>query len=95
NLLKLLKQRADFDNYHLPDFKKLLSDIAATDLEAAYDKRKMWNQMRMMPTDFTDLSGEKTFTYLMNGKTTAANWTQLVKAGQPVKLRFINASAQT
>jgi len=95
NLLKLLKQRADFDNYHLPDFKKLLSDIAATDLEAAYDKRKMWNQMRMMPTDFTDLSGEKTFTYLMNGKTTAANWTQLVKAKQPVKLRFINASAQT
>ncbi|WP_228284712.1 copper resistance system multicopper oxidase [Psychrobacter sp. bablab_jr012] len=95
NLLKLLKQRADFDNYHLPDFKKLLSDIAATDLEAAYDKRKMWNQMRMMPTDFTDLSGETTFTYLMNGKTTAANWTQLVKAGQPVKLRFINGSAQT
>ncbi len=95
NLLKLLKQRADFDNYHLPDFKKLLSDIAATDLEAAYDKRKMWNQMRMMPTDFTDLSGEKTFTYLMNGKTTAANWAQLVKAGQPVKLRFINGSAQT
>ncbi len=95
NLLKLLKQRADFDNYHLPDFKKLLSDIAATDLEAAYDKRKMWNQMRMMPTDFSDLSGETTFTYLMNGKTTAANWTQLVKAGQPVKLRFINGSAQT
>lgn len=31
----------------------------------------------------------------MNGKTTAANWTQLVKAGQPVKLRFINGSAQT
>lgn len=95
NLLKLLKQRADFDNYHLPDFKKLLSDIAATDLEAAFDKRKTWNQMRMMPTDFTDLSGETTFTYLMNGKTTAANWTQLVKAGQPVKLRFINGSAQT
>lgn len=95
NLLKLLKQRADFDNYHLPDFKKLLSDIAATDLEAAYDKRKMWNQMRMMPTDFTDLSGETTFTYLMNGKTTAANWSQLVKTGQPVKLRFINGSAQT
>ena len=94
-LLKLLKQRADFDNYHLPDFKKLLSDIAATDIEAAFDKRKMWNQMRMMPTDFSDLSGETTFTYLINGKTTAANWAQLVKAGQPVKLRFINGSAQT
>ena len=95
NLLKLLKQRADFDNYHLPDFKKLLSDIAKTDLKTAFDKRKSWNQMRMMPTDFTDLSGENTFTYLINGKTTAANWTQLVKAGQPVKLRFINGSAQT
>ena len=95
NLLKLLKQRADFDNYHLPDFKKLLADIAETDLKTAFDKRKMWNQMRMMPTDFTDLSGEKTFTYLINGKTTAANWAQIVKAGQRVKLRFINASAQT
>ncbi|MFZ2845030.1 copper resistance system multicopper oxidase [Psychrobacter sp.] len=95
NLLKLLKQRADFDNYHLPDFKQLLADIAETDMKTAFDKRKMWNQMRMMPTDFTDLSGENTFTYLMNGKTTAANWVQLVKAGQPVKLRFINGSAQT
>ncbi|HAV47244.1 MAG TPA: copper resistance system multicopper oxidase, partial [Psychrobacter sp.] len=64
NLVKLLKQRADFDNYHLPDFKKLLSDIAATDLKAAFDKRKILNQMRMMPTDFTDMSGKKTFTYL-------------------------------
>jgi len=95
NLLKLLKQRADFDNYHLPDFKKLLADIAETDMKTAFDKRKMWNQMRMMPTDFTDLSGENTFTYLINGKTTAANWAQIVKAGQRVKLRFINASAQT
>ena len=95
NLLKRLKQLADFDNYHQKNNKKLLSDIAETDLKTAFDKRKSWNQMRMMPTDFTDLSGENTFTYLINGKTTAANWTQLVKAGQPVKLRFINGSAQT
>jgi len=95
NLIKLLKQRADFDNYHLPDFKKLLADIAETDLKTAFDKRKSWNQMRMMPTDFSDLTGETTFTYLINGKTTAANWAQIVKAGQPVKLRFINGAAQT
>lgn len=94
-LIKLLKQRSDFDNYHQPDFKRLLADIAKTDIKTAFDKRKMWNQMRMMPTDFSDLSGETTFTYLINGKTTAANWTQLVKAGQPVKLRIINGSAQT
>ena len=95
NLLKLLKQRSDFDNYHQPDFKRLLADIAKTDLKTAFDERKMWNQMRMMPTDFSDLSGENTFTYLINGKTTSANWTRLVKAGQPVKLRIINGSAQT
>ena len=95
NLLKLLKQRSDFDNYHQPDFKRLLADIAKTDLKTAFDERKMWNQMRMMPTDFSDLSGVNTFTYLINGKSTAANWTRLVKAGQPVKLRIINGSAQT
>ncbi|WP_201529685.1 multicopper oxidase domain-containing protein [Psychrobacter frigidicola] len=95
NLLKLLKQRSDFDNYHQPDFKRLLADIAKTDIKTAFDERKMWNQMRMMPTDFSDLSGKNTFTYLINGKTTAANWAQLVTAGQPVKLRIINGSSQT
>ena len=94
-LLKLLKQRADFDNYHLPDFKKLLVDIAQTDLKTAMDKRKMWNQMRMMPTDFSDLTGENTFTYLINGRASDDAWYKKVKAGQAVKLRFINASAQT
>ena len=94
-LLKLLKQRADFDNYHLPDFKKLLADIAQTDLKTAMDKRKMWNQMRMMPTDFSDLTGENTFTYLINGRASDDAWYEKVKAGQAVKLRFINASAQT
>ena len=94
-LLKLLKQRADFDNYHLPDFKKLLVDIAQTDLKTAMDKRKMWNQMRMMPTDFSDLTGENTFTYLINGRASDDAWYKKVKAGQVVKLRFINASAQT
>lgn len=94
-LLKLLKQRADFDNYHLPDFKKLLADIAQTDLKTAMDKRKMWNQMRMMPTDFSDLTGENTFTYLINGRASDDAWYKKIKAGQAIKLRFINASAQT
>ena len=94
-LLKLLKQRADFDNYHLPDFKKLLVDIAQTDLKTAMDKRKMWNQMRMMPTDFSDLTGENTFTYLINGRASDDAWYKKIKAGQAIKLRFINASAQT
>lgn len=94
-LLKLLKQRADFDNYHLPDFKKLLADIAQTDLKTAMDKHKMWNQMRMMPTDFSDLTGENTFTYLINGRASDDAWYKKIKAGQAIKLRFINASAQT
>ena len=38
---------------------------------AALDKRRMWNQMRMSPTDLADVSGY-TYTYLMNGAAPAA-----------------------
>ena len=39
---------------------------------AAIDKRKMWNEMRMNPTDLADLSAA-TLTYLANGVTPAGN----------------------
>ena len=38
---------------------------------AAIDKRKMWNEMRMNPTDLADLSAA-TLTYLANGVTPPA-----------------------
>ena len=54
----------------------------------------MWNQMRMNPTDLADLSAA-TMTYLMNGTAPAGNWTGLFKAGDRVRLRFINAASNS
>jgi L-ascorbate oxidase len=46
----------------------------------------------MMPTDIEDLQG---FTPQINGKSPEQNWTALFKAGEAVRLRFVNASAMT
>src|SRR3546814_19551986 len=50
--------------------------------------------MRMSPTDLVDVNG-LTYTFLVNGATPAANWTGLLKCGERVRLRFINAPAMT
>src|SRR3546814_15298154 len=56
--------------------------------------RKMWNEMRMNPTDLGDVSGY-TYTYLMNGTAPAGNWTGIFKPGEKIRLRFINGSSST
>ncbi|MFA5371337.1 MAG: multicopper oxidase domain-containing protein, partial [Sideroxydans sp.] len=61
---------------------------------AAVAKRRMWNEMRMNPTDLADISAY-TYTYLMNGNAPAGNWTGIFKPGERVRLRFINSSAMT
>lgn len=58
------------------------------------DLGSMWSQMRMSPTDIADVTG-LTYTYLLNGRDAAANWTALFVPGERVRLRFINASAMT
>jgi CopA family copper-resistance protein len=54
----------------------------------------MWNTMRMNPTDLSDVSGSS-YTYLMNGTAPAGNWTGIFRAGEKIRLRFINGSAAT
>ncbi|HNE91076.1 MAG TPA: copper resistance system multicopper oxidase, partial [Agitococcus sp.] len=95
NILRFLKSESDFDNYQQPTFEELWHDIRQFGLKRAFAKRQMWSQMRMSPTDFSDLSGVTTFTYLLNGSTSAANWTALFNRGETVRLRIINASAQS
>jgi CopA family copper-resistance protein len=56
--------------------------------------RKMWNQMRMDPTDISDVTGS-TYHYLINGHDSLANWTGLFAPGERVRLRIINASAMS
>jgi FtsP/CotA-like multicopper oxidase with cupredoxin domain len=93
-LLNKLKMESGFDNYQMPTASKFLADVRKNGWKNTVADRKMWNEMRMMPTDFTDLSAH-TFTYLMNGTNPASNWTGLFSKGDKVRLRFINGSAQT
>ncbi|MDR9095509.1 copper resistance system multicopper oxidase [Burkholderia multivorans] len=93
-VLAKLKAQSDYYNYHQPTAIDFFRDVADMGLSSALDKRAMWNQMRMNPTDLADLSAA-TLTYLMNGVTPAGNWTGLFRPGERVRLRFINGAANT
>ena len=89
-----LKKQSDYFNFAQPTTPDFFRDISSMGLASALAKRKMWNRMRMVPTDLGDVSAA-TYTYLMNGTTPASNWTGLFRPGERVRLRFINGSAST
>ena len=89
-----LKQRSDYYNYQLPTAAQFARDARIEGVSAALSKRRMWNMMRMIPTDLGDVTGA-TYTYLANGASPAANWTGIAKAGERVRLRLINGSSST
>ncbi|MGB4468972.1 MAG: copper resistance system multicopper oxidase [Azovibrio sp.] len=89
-----LKVQSDYYNNSKPTVGDFLRDVAAGGVAAALEKRKMWNEMRMNPTDLADLSAA-TYTYLMNGTTPAGNWTGLFGPGERIRLRFINSAANS
>ncbi len=89
-----LKMQSDYYNFNKPTAVDFLRDAARNGLSAAVDDRKMWQLMRMNPTDLADISAY-TYTYLMNGSTPAGNWTGLFRPGEKVRLRFINSGAMT
>ncbi len=92
-MAKLMVQ-SDYYNFNQPTAADFFRDASRQGLSAALDKRKMWNQMRMNPTDLADISAY-TYTYLMNGVTPAGNWTGLFRPGEKVRLRIINSGAMT
>jgi CopA family copper-resistance protein len=89
-----LKTQSDYYNFNQPTVGDFLRDVAAYGMETALEMRKMWNQMRMNPTDLADISGYS-YTYLTNGMPPAANWTGIFRPGEKVRLRFINSGAMT
>ncbi len=89
-----LKMQGDYYNFNQPTAVDFFRDVAKEGPSAALNKREMWNQMRMSPTDLADVSGY-TYTYLMNGTAPAGNWTGLFRPSEKVRLRFINAGAMT
>jgi CopA family copper-resistance protein len=92
--LSKLKVQSDVYNFNQPLVGEFLQDASTLGTSGALEKRKMWNQMRMNPTDLADLSAT-TFTYLMNGMTPAGNWNGLFNKGERVRLRFINGSSNS
>ena len=92
-LANLIKQ-SDYYNFNQPTVGEFFRDVRKEGLAAARSKRRMWSQMRMSPTDLSDVTAY-TFTYLMNGTAPAGNWTGLFRRGERVRLRFINAAAQS
>jgi len=92
--LSKLKVQSDVYNFNQPTFFDFTADVSKLGLQAALEKRQMWNQMRMNPTDLADLSAA-TLTFLMNGTTPAGNWSGLFQRGDRVRLRFINAASNS
>ena len=89
-----LKKNSDYYNSIRPTVGDFFHDVSTAGLSSALAKRRMWNRMRMNPTDLADVSGY-TYTYLMNGTTPAGNWTGLFRTGEHVRLRFINSATQS
>jgi len=93
-LFARLKKMADYDNTYKRTVGDFIRDAQKKGLSATLEDRKMWGQMRMTPTDLSDVNAN-TYTYLMNGTTGLGNWTGLFKSGEKVRLRFINGSSMT
>jgi CopA family copper-resistance protein len=66
--------------------------MAGKDLTA--QERWEWAQMRMDAADIADVTGS-TYAFTINGFGPYDNWTGLFTPGERVRLRVINASAQT
>ena len=89
-----LKKQSDYYNVGKRTVGDFMHDTHRAGIAKALDDRRMWNQMRMDPTDLADVSSVA-YTYLTNGCTPAGNWTGLFNAGEKVRLRFINGSSMT
>jgi len=93
-----LRKKSDYYNFNEPTAVDFFRDVAENGLGSALSKRRMWNRMRMSPTDLSDISAygySYGYTYLMNGVTPAGNWTGLFRPGERVRLRFISAGTQS
>ena len=85
-----LKQEGGFFNRQkltVADRMKGTNPLSAED-------RAMFARMRMDPTDVSDVTAAA-YTFLINGHSPGENWTGLFNAGERVRLRIINAAAQT
>ena len=93
-VLAKLKKQSDYYNFQRRTVVDFFKDVSEKGFGPAFAERKMWAKMRMSPTDIADISGY-TYTYLMNGRAPASNWTGRFRPGEKIRLRIINAAAMT
>ncbi|MGE3841387.1 MAG: copper resistance system multicopper oxidase [Vicinamibacterales bacterium] len=93
-VFKKLKKQSDYYNFRQRTLTTFIRDVKDRGLGATLAERRMWGQMRMSAADLADVTGY-TYTYLMNGRAPAGNWTGLFTPGEKVRLRFINGSAMS
>jgi CopA family copper-resistance protein len=93
-LYKLLKRHSDYFNYNQRTLGDFVRDSRRDGLRATLAERLEWGRMRMAPSDLADVGGH-TYTYLVNGKSPAANWTGLYTPGERVRLRIVNGSSMS
>ncbi|ENU58571.1 Multicopper oxidase [Acinetobacter guillouiae MSP4-18] len=91
-IMNNLKKEADYYQNRRETVFDVFKKIKKDGLKATWQDRSMWNQMRMLKTDMSDVTK---YTFLMNGKTPEQNWIGNFKTGEKVRLRFINASAMS
>jgi CopA family copper-resistance protein len=93
-VLAKLKKLSSYYNYQQRTVVDFFRDVSRDGWGATLADRLLWGRIRMDPTDNADVTGY-TYTYLINGRAPALNWTALFQAGERVRLRFINAGAMT
>jgi len=91
-ILRNLKVDPGYYNYGKRTLGDFMRDVDEKGLSAALKDRGEWGEMRMDPTDLADVTG---YTYLINGKSAAANETLMFAKGEKVRLRFINGNAMS
>ena len=91
-ILANLVRQPDYYNQQRRTLVTFFGEVEEKGFRAALADRLAWGEMRMTPTDIADVSG---YTFLVNGKSPAQNWTGLFEPGERVRLRFINAAAMT
>lgn len=85
-IMSKLKKGEHYFNYQMNTW--------TDDYPMSGEERRMWAEMRMMPTDIADVTGS-TYTYLANGRGPEEGMEFLFNRGERVRLRIINGSAMT
>ena len=85
-IMRKLKVGEEYFNYQKTSW--------TDDYPLTAEQRRMWANMRMSPTDISDVSGS-TYTYLVNGRGPEEGLEYLYRPGERIRFRVMNGSAMT